>query len=73
MGFNCFRKILNVNSRTFSDKLKSLEETGFIERFIVQGSQSRVRYSLTTQGRNVILLALPLLYYARSFLKKRLN
>ncbi|MBS7615556.1 helix-turn-helix transcriptional regulator [Candidatus Bathyarchaeota archaeon] len=73
MGFNGFRKILNVNSRTLSDKLKSLRENGFVKRFVAKEPPFRVRYSLTTQGRNVILLALPLLYYTRSFLTKKLD
>jgi DNA-binding HxlR family transcriptional regulator len=67
VGFSSLKKVLNVNSRTLSDKLKSLQESKYIERSIDQGPPLRVKYSLTTQGRNVILLALPLLYYSRTF------
>ena len=65
-GFGNLKKVLNVNSRTLSDKLKSLQESSYIERTIDEGPPLRVKYSLTTQGRNVILLALPLLYYSRT-------
>jgi DNA-binding HxlR family transcriptional regulator len=65
-GFSNLKKVLNVNSRTLSDKLKSLQESSYIERTIDEGPPLRVKYSLTTQGRNVILLALPLLYYSRN-------
>jgi DNA-binding HxlR family transcriptional regulator len=65
-GFGNLKKVLNVNSRTLSDKLKSLQEGSYIERTIDEGPPLRVKYSLTTLGRNVILLALPLLYYSRT-------
>jgi DNA-binding HxlR family transcriptional regulator len=67
VGFSSLKRVLNVNSRTLSDKLKSLQESKYIERSIDQGPPLRVKYSLTTQGRNTILLALPLLYYSRTF------
>lgn len=63
-GFGELKKILGVNSRTLSDKLRSLYENEFINRSVVQGPPLRVRYSLTTRGRNTILLALPFLYYS---------
>jgi DNA-binding HxlR family transcriptional regulator len=65
-GFSSLKKVLNVNSRTLSDKLKSLQENKYIERSIDQGPPLRVKYLLTTRGRNTILLALPLLYYSRT-------
>jgi len=64
VGFSGLKKILGVNSRTLSDKLKILKQHGYIERTIEQGPPLRVTYSLTTKGRNTILLALPLLYYS---------
>ena len=64
VGFSGLKKILGVNSRTLSDKLKTLKQHGFIERMIEQGPPLRVAYSLTTRGRNTVLLALPLLYYS---------
>ena len=66
IGFSGLKKILGVNSRTLSDKLKSLRQHGYIERTVEQGPPLRVKYSLTTRGRNTVLLALPLLYYSSS-------
>ncbi len=67
-GFGELKKILGVNSRTLSDKLRSLYENRFINRSVDEGPPLRVRYSLTTRGRNTILLALPFLYYSSSSL-----
>jgi len=65
-GFGELKKILGVNSRTLSDKMKILTGHGFLTRSVEQGPPLRVRYALTTKGRNTILLALPFLYYASS-------
>ena len=65
-GFGEMKKILGVNSRTLSDKLKGLDRYGYLKRAVVQGPPLRVKYSLTTRGRNTILLALPFLYYSSS-------
>lgn len=64
IGFTGLKKILGVNSRTLSDKLKSLKQHGYIGRTVEQGPPLRVTYFLTTKGRNAVLLALPLLYYS---------
>lgn len=64
IGFNELKNLLGVNSHTLSNKLKSLERYGYIRRTIDQGPPLRVKYSLTTKGRNIVLLALPLLYYS---------
>lgn len=64
MGFNGLKKILGVNSRTLSNKLRNLEKHGYIKRTIDQGPPLRVNYFLTTKGHNIVLLALPLLYYS---------
>ncbi len=64
VGFSGLKKILGVNSRTLSDKLKSLKRHGYIERKVETGPPLRVEYSLTTKGKNTVLLALPLLYYS---------
>jgi DNA-binding HxlR family transcriptional regulator len=58
------KKILGVNSRTLSDKLKMLKEYRYIERTVETGPPLRVKYALTTRGKNTVLLALPLLYYS---------
>lgn len=64
IGFNELKKILAINSRTLSDKLKILKQYEYIKRVIMQGPPLRVTYSLTTRGRTTVLLALPLLYYS---------
>jgi len=66
LGFSELKKILGVNSRTLSDKLKSLKQHGYIGRTVEHGPPLRVKYSLTTRGKNTVLLALPLLYYSSS-------
>jgi len=63
-GFSGLKKTLSVNSRTLSDKLKTLKEHGYIERNVEAGPPLKVKYSLTTKGKNTVLLALPLLYYS---------
>jgi DNA-binding HxlR family transcriptional regulator len=65
-SFNELRKILGVNSRTLSDKLKSLTKYGYIERNVETEPPLRVKYILTAKGKNIALLALPLLYYSSS-------
>jgi len=68
ISFSGLKKTLDVNSRTLSDKLKSLKQYGYIERSVKAGPPLRVEYSLTTKGRNTVLLALPLLYYSSSLI-----
>jgi len=70
VGFNGLKRILGVNSRTLSDKLKSLGQHNYIKRMVEQRPPLRVRYSLTRYGRNTMLLALPLLYYSVSDLSE---
>ncbi len=65
-SFSELKKILSVNSRTLSDKLKMLKRYGYIERIVETGPPLRVRYMLTTRGKNIVLLALPLVYYSSS-------
>jgi len=66
VGFSGLKKILGINSRTLSDKLKSLKKYGYVKRMVEQGPPLRVEYSLSAKGRNTVLLALPLLYYSSS-------
>ena len=66
LGFGGIKKILTVNSRTLSDKLKMLQKHGYITRNVTAGPPLRVEYSLTAKGKNTVLLALPLLYYSSS-------
>ncbi|MEM2994942.1 MAG: helix-turn-helix domain-containing protein [Candidatus Bathyarchaeia archaeon] len=64
IGFGELKKILGVNSRTLSDKLKSLKQHAYIERVVEAGPPLRVKYTLTQKGKDTVLLALPLLYYS---------
>ncbi len=64
IGFGEIKKILTVNSRTLSDKLKMLQKHGYITRKVTSGPPLRVEYALTSKGKNTVLLALPLLYYS---------
>jgi DNA-binding HxlR family transcriptional regulator len=66
IGFSNLKRILAVNSRTLSDKLKSLKKHGYINRTVETEPPLRVEYTLTTRGKNTVLLALPLLYYSSS-------
>ncbi len=65
-GFGELKKILTVNSRTLSDKLKELHTHGYITRNVTEGPPLRVEYALTSKGKDTVLLALPLLYYTSS-------
>ncbi|MGQ9539149.1 MAG: winged helix-turn-helix transcriptional regulator [Candidatus Bathycorpusculaceae bacterium] len=64
VSFSGLKKILGVNSRTLSDKLKNLMKNGYVERWAETGPPIRVEYALTEKGRDIVLLALPLLYYS---------
>jgi DNA-binding HxlR family transcriptional regulator len=64
INFGELKKILGVNSRTLSDKLKMLKRYGYIERTVETGPPLRVKYALSKGGRSIVLLALPLLYYS---------
>ena len=66
IGFGGIKKILGVNSRTLSDKLKMLQTHRYINRNVTDGPPLRVEYLLTSKGKNTVLLALPLLYYSGS-------
>ena len=66
IGFGGIKKILTLNSRTLSDKLKLLQKHGYITRNVTAGPPLRVQYSLTAKGKNTVLLALPILYYSSS-------
>jgi DNA-binding HxlR family transcriptional regulator len=66
IGFGEIKKILTVNSRTLSDKLKMLQTHGYITRNVTAGPPLRVEYSLTSKGKDTVLLALPLVYFTSS-------
>jgi len=64
IGCSEVKKTLGVNSRTLSDKLKMLQTHGYLNRTVTEGPPLRVEYTLTTKGKDTVLLALPLLYYS---------
>ena len=64
--FSEMKRVLEVNSRTLSDKLRTLRDHGYIERNVDPEPPLRVEYTLSVKGRNMVLLAIPLLYYSRS-------
>jgi DNA-binding HxlR family transcriptional regulator len=66
ISFSQMKRTLGVNSRTLSDKLKTLKQRGYIERSVKTEPPLRVEYKLTARGRNTVLLALPLLYHSGS-------
>lgn len=66
ISFSQMKKTLGVNSRTLSDKLKTLKQRGYIERTVKTEPPLRVEYTLTARGRNTVLLALSLLYHSSS-------
>jgi DNA-binding HxlR family transcriptional regulator len=65
-NFSQLKKILSVNSRTLSDKLKILAKHEYVERRVKTTPPLRVEYALTAKGKDIVLLALPLLYYSSS-------
>ena len=64
--FNELRTLLSViSSRTLSDKLRSCQENGLVERVVDDGPPIRVIYRLTTHGRNCGRLLGPLVAYMK--------
>ena len=70
LNFNVFKKVLGINSRTLSTKLKNLASNNYLERNVTDGPPISVDYSLTERGRDTVLLALPLLYNFLSYKEK---
>jgi DNA-binding HxlR family transcriptional regulator len=63
LKFNELRDLLpGISSRTLTDKLRMLESSGILTRSVTSNAPIRVRYSLTTRGREIALSCLPLLY-----------
>ena len=64
--FNELRTLLRgISSRTLSDKLRSCQENGLVERVVDDGPPIRVIYRLTTHGRNCGRLLGPLVAYMK--------
>ncbi len=61
-NFNELKRILSISSRVLSDKLEILEEKGIVTRNIDSKSKPpKVRYGLTSLGRELGLALVPLL------------
>ena len=64
--FNELRTLLRgISSSTLSDKLRSCQENGLVERVVDDGPPIRVIYRLTTHGRNCGRLLGPLVAYMK--------
>ena len=64
--FNELRTLLRgISSRTLSDKLRSCQDNGLVERVVEDGPPIRVIYRLTTHGRNCGRLLGPLVAYMK--------
>ena len=64
--FNELRRLLvGISSRTLSDKLTTLRESGFIDRIVVDGPPVKVTYSLNEHGTRAGRLLSPLVAYMK--------
>ena len=52
--------LLGLSSRTLSDKLKALQDGGFVERTVFDERPVRIEYQLAKRGRATAALASPL-------------
>jgi DNA-binding HxlR family transcriptional regulator len=67
LHFNEIRRLLkSVSSRTLTDRLVELGERGIIKRRVQQGRPVKVIYSLTSFGRGLVALLVPVFLYASS-------
>lgn len=57
------RRLGTISSRTLSNKLKELEEDGYLERTVTTTRPLRVDYTPTPQGLRVAALTTPLIAY----------
>lgn len=58
--FTDLMSLLGLSSRTLSDKLKSLQDGGFLERQVFDERPVRIEYRLSKRGRATAALASPL-------------
>lgn len=64
--FNELRRLLEgISSRTLSDKLTILRETGMVSRIVVDGPPVKVTYNLTEHGKKAGRLLSPLVAYMK--------
>jgi len=71
MGFNELKRVLGINSRSLSLKLKKLVEQGYIKREVKPRPPLRPFYTLTEKGKNTTLLSLSIsvLHYAYQIIR----
>jgi DNA-binding HxlR family transcriptional regulator len=68
LHFNEIRRLLKgVSSRTLADRLVELEERGVINRQVQQSRPVKVIYSLTSFGKGLVSLLVPVFLYASSY------
>ncbi len=53
MGFNELLRAADLNSKTLSHTLKSLESDGIVERAVISTRPFKVRYTLTAKGEDI--------------------
>jgi DNA-binding HxlR family transcriptional regulator len=58
--FSDLLQMLGLSSRTLSDKLKALQDGGFVERRVYDERPIRIEYTLSKHGRATAALASPL-------------
>ncbi|MDS0222841.1 helix-turn-helix transcriptional regulator [Haloarcula sp. S1AR25-5A] len=54
LRFNELKRATNANSQTLSRVLDDLEETGYVQRRVEEGSPVAVYYSLTPKGNELL-------------------
>jgi len=71
--FNELRRALpEINTRTLTSRLSSLEETGMIKRTVQTERPIRVTYEMTSFGKGLALLFSPLvIYVALEYFRKK--
>jgi DNA-binding HxlR family transcriptional regulator len=66
-GFAELRRLLSgISARVLSQRLKALEELGFVERSVIGDRPPRVVYVLTHEGHTVSRLGEPIFLYLRA-------
>lgn len=58
--FSQMQRLLDISSRTLSDKLQALRDQGLVERLVYDEQPVRIEYRLTKEGRVAAALATPL-------------
>lgn len=71
LHFNEIRRLLeNISSRTLTDRLTELEERRVVNRRVQQTRPVKVIYSLTSFGKGLVTLLVPVFLYATRLVDK---